>query len=401
MRICIIGGGVIGLFSAYYLVQSGHEVILADQHAFDQGASYGNAGMICPSHFIPLAAPGVIRQSIKWMFKDTSPFYLKPRWDSHFIKWGWQFFRHATESHVLNSMGPLSALLFWSRSLYTGLPDNGLDFKLYPKGIVMTCNSHHGLSEEIILSKKGERLGMKTSVLNLNDLEKLNPGVRVNALGGVHYMDDMHLHPGELMIALIAYLKQKVEWKPNARVLSFIKKNKSVLQVNTTGGEISANAFVLSAGAWTSELARLAGSNLNLEGGKGYNVTLENAMPSMTTPMILVEGRVAVTPMGSALRLGGTMELAGINNKILPGRVEGILKTIETYLPDYSFNQLKSITPWFGYRPLSATGLPLISRLEPLENVFLNTGHGMLGISLAPASGHLMNQLIHHYSKKV
>ena len=144
MRIGILGGGVIGLFSAYYLVQSGHEVVLIDQHGFDRGASYGNAGMICPSHFIPLAAPGVVRQSLKWMFNDTSPFYLKPRLDAPFIRWGLQFFNHATKSHVQNSIGSLSSLLFWSRSLYSGLAGNVLDFKLYPKGIIMACNTTHG-----------------------------------------------------------------------------------------------------------------------------------------------------------------------------------------------------------------------------------------------------------------
>jgi len=401
MRIGILGGGVIGLFSAYYLVQSGHEVVLIDQHGFDRGASYGNAGMICPSHFIPLAAPGVVRQSLKWMFNDTSPFYLKPRLDAPFIRWGLQFFNHATKSHVQNSIGSLSSLLFWSRSLYSGLAGNVLDFKLYPKGIIMACNTTHGLSEEIEMSKKGERLGMNIQVLNLNDLEKINPGVRINALGGVHYLDDMHLHPGELMNALISYLKDKVEWRPNSKVLHFNKKNNSVKNITTTDGDITADVFILAAGAWSGELARLAGVQLNLEGGKGYNITLEEAQPQLTTPMILVEGRVAVTPMGKALRLGGTMELAGINNRILSGRVEGILKTIETYLPDYSQASLKSITPWFGFRPLSATGLPLISRLGSLENVFLNTGHGMLGLSLAPASGHLIDQLIHNYSKSV
>ncbi|MDZ4708425.1 MAG: FAD-dependent oxidoreductase [Saprospiraceae bacterium] len=401
MRIGILGGGVIGLFSAYYLVQSGHEVVLVDQHGFDQGASYGNAGMICPSHFIPLAAPGVVRQSIKWMFKDTSPFYLKPRWDADFLKWGVQFFSHATKSHVQNSIGPLSSLLFWSRLLYSGLAGNALDFKLYPKGIIMACNTAHGLSEEIEMSKKGERLGMKVQVLNFNELEKINPGVRINALGGVHYLDDMHLHPGELMKGLISYLKDKVEWRPNSKVLHFNKKNRTIRHITTTAGEIGADAFILAAGAWSGELARLAGGQLNLEGGKGYNITLEDAQPQFTTPMILVEGRVAVTPMGKALRLGGTMELAGINNRILSGRIEGILNTIETYLPDYQQAKLKSITPWFGFRPLSATGLPLISRLEPLENVFLNTGHGMLGLSLAPVSGHLIDQLIYNYSKRV
>lgn len=401
MRVCIIGGGIIGMFSAYYLVQSGHEVVIVDNYSFDQGASHGNAGMICPSHFVPLAAPGVVRQSIKWMFSDTSPFYLKPRLASDFIQWGWQFYKHANSDHVQNSIGPLSALLNWSRRLYTEIAGKELHFVLYPKGIVMTCNSGHALAEEIEWAKKAEKLGIPTQVLGLKELEALNPGVRIRAKGGIHYLEDMHLVPQELMSALSQYLKNKVEWKPNTQVVQFDKNNRKVITLACDTGDIKADAFIIAAGAWSGELARKAGGNLNLEGGKGYNITLERVDPPWQTPMILVEGRVAVTPMGSALRLGGTMELAGLNPSVLPGRVEGILKTIEDYLPDLKREVLNKIRPWHGFRPLSATGLPVIAPLYPLKNVFLNTGHGMLGVSLAPASGHLMNQLIHRHQGEV
>lgn len=397
MRICIVGGGVIGLFSAYYLVQTGHEVTIVDQYNFDQGTSYGNAGMICPSHFTPLAAPGVIRQSLKWMFDNTSPFYLKPRLDKNFMAWGWQFFKHCNRRHVQHSMGPLSALLTWSRSLYLDLAGGELDFEVYPKGIIMTCNSNHGLTEEINLAKKAKSLGISTQVLTPENIKEINPGVQFKTTGGVHYLDDMHLVPQKLMQALIHYLKDKVQWKPNSEVRQFIHSNQKTDRIITSTGEISADVYLLAAGTWTGDLARKAGAGLYLEGGKGYNITIEQVQPQLQTPLILVEGRVAVTPMGDSLRLGGTMELAGLNNKILPGRINGILKTIETYLPDFKTNSLLNIKPWFGFRPLSPTGMPIITKLNPLKNVYVNTGHGMLGLSLAPASGHLIEQMINNH----
>ncbi len=401
MHVGVIGGGVIGLFTAYYLSQDGHSVTIIDQGDFTQGTSYGNAGMICPSHFIPLAAPGIIRQSLKWMFDSSSPFYIRPRLDVDFISWCYQFFQHASYSHVKNNIGPLAALLNWSRDLYRELDLQKLDMDLKGKGIIMACNTQHALDEEKALAQRAQALGIRTLILSRQELESHNPGVQIRALGGVHYIDDMHLNPHRLMASLIKALTQPhIYWHANTKVVDFEVKNYKINKAFTDHGDIEADAFVLAGGAWTGSLTKKLGHVIQLQGGKGYNVTIPQAQPQMSTPMILMEGRVAITPMGPSLRLGGTMELAGFNDLIRKNRVQGILRTIEEYLPDYKQKSLEQYTPWFGYRPLTPTGLPLIERVPKYTNAYINTGHGMLGLSLAPASGHLINQMISKISDR-
>lgn len=395
MHICVIGGGVIGLFTAYDLVRQGHTVTLIDQGDFTHGTSFGNAGMICPSHFTPLAAPGIILQSIKWMFDDSSPFYIKPRLSPEFLSWCLQFFKHATRNHVENNIGPLAGLLNWSRDLYRSLDAEGVEMSLEAKGIIMVCSTRHALDEEILVANKANRLGIRTAILQRDDIQRLNPGVSIQAIGGVHYLDDLHLTPKVLMSSLLKILEQNsVQLIPNLEVLDFKTQKNKITHAVSAPGDLEADVFVLAGGAWTGMLSRKLGYPIHLQGGKGYNVTIPNANPILHTPLILVEGRVAVTPMGTDLRLGGTMELAGFNDTIKINRVQGILQTIESYLPDYYLADLNTLTPWYGYRPLTPTGIPIIGPIPNYTNGFINTGHGMLGLSLAPASAHLVTQLI-------
>jgi D-amino-acid dehydrogenase len=394
MRVCVIGGGVIGLFSAWYLVRSGYKVCLVDRNNFNEGASHGNAGMICPSHFTPLAAPGVVRQSLKWMFDSCSPFYIKPRFDPDFIRWGLQFFRKANSRHVKASIGPLSALLQWSSSLYRDLAEQGMDLSLSQRGIIMACKGRHTLDEEGHIAGQASKIGIRTRILSSGEIHDLNPGVRFKLAGGVHYLDDMHLVPEKLMKSLKAGLSGKIEMLSGSEVTGFHRKNDCIERALTNSGEIRADFFVLAGGAWTGKLAKMAGEYAAIEPGKGYNITIPEANPQLSSPMILVEDRVAITPMDQALRLGGTMELSGINDQVLTQRVTGILRAIESCLPDFPMDQTAGLKPWFGFRPLSPTGLPVIAPLGRLRNVMINAGHGMLGLSLAPASGKLINQLI-------
>lgn len=395
MRICIIGGGLIGLFSAYYLTEQGYSVTIVDKGDFNQGTSFGNAGMICPSHFTPLAAPGVVMKSLKWMFNDQSPFYIRPRLNTSFLKWCMQFFKSSNHTNVNNNTGYLNALLTYSQQLYLDLERSGIQMDLQKKGIIMVCNSSHTLKEEIALSHKATALGLKTNVLNAREIELFNPGVQIKSIGGVHFTGDMHLQPAVLLDSVKQILNQRdVTWLPFTEICDFKVIQNKITAAISNKEEIVSDMYLIAGGAWSSQICQRLKLDYPIEGGKGYNITIQEATPQLTTPLILVEGSVAVTPMGSALRIGGTMEIAGLDDKIRSSRVTGILNTIEKYLPDYPVSKTKQITPWFGYRPLSTDGIPIIKKIPTLANAFINTGHGMLGLSLAPASGKLIEEII-------
>ncbi|MEP7269770.1 MAG: FAD-dependent oxidoreductase [Saprospiraceae bacterium] len=394
MHIGIVGGGLSGLFSAYYLLEKGHQITIFDDIKEVDSASYGNAGMICPSHFIPLAAPGIIMQGMKWMFDKQSPLLFRPTPNLDFIKWCYTFYRNSNSNNVAENMGLLSGLLNWSKELYLELEKKHILPPVQQKGIVMYCNTQHALNEEIHLVKTAQALHICTNILSNKDLEILNPGIEFNGIGGVHYTGDMHIEPYHLMNKLKKYLLQHQVDFIQEEVNNFEITNRSVEYIITSSGRKKIDALVIGAGVMTPHLTKKLNYQVLIQGGKGYNITLPKASPQLTTPLILVEGRVALTPMNTNLRIGGTMELGKLNSSISQNRINGILRSTEAYLPDYKANQLRELKPWYGYRPLSVNGLPIIEKIPHLQNVFINSGHGMLGLSLAPACGIMIEQII-------
>lgn len=394
MHIGILGGGLIGNFTAYYLLQKGYKVTIFDQKSDILSASYGNAGMICPSHFIPLAAPGIVKTSLKWMLNPKSPLLFKPSFDLDFIKWCLAFYLNASAKNVRENTKPMADMLLQAKSLYLDLEVQNIIPRIEKKGIIMYCNSDHALKEEIDMAQKANHLGIQTTILSNEGVSTCNPGLKLNGLGGVHYTGDMHTDPVVLMNALKDVLTTNGANIISENVQRLVSRNTTITEVITSADKYKIDGVVLAAGVFTGEWIKTLGGKEKLQGGKGYNVTVENANPNLSTPMILVEGRVALTPMGNKLRIGGTMEIGKVNTNINQSRIEGVLESTEKYLPDFKKSDLLNIKPWFGYRPLSENGMPIIRKMSNWQNVFLNTGHGMLGLSLAPASGLLMEQII-------
>ena len=206
-NVVIIGAGIIGLCSAYYLVKAGFKVTLLEQGNLTDNCSSGNAGMIVPSHFVPLAAPGMISKGIKWMFNSKSPFYVKPSLSPSLISWGLKFWQHANEQHLERSAAPLRDLHLLSKQLYNELASEPeLNFGLENKGILMLYKSEATGEEEIHLAKKAQELGLDVAILNAKETQLLEPDTKLDILGSVHYRCDAHLSPSDLVQQLITYL---------------------------------------------------------------------------------------------------------------------------------------------------------------------------------------------------
>jgi D-amino-acid dehydrogenase len=399
MEVLIIGGGIIGLSSAFYLQQAGYAVTVIDRTDMQQGCSYGNAGYICPSHFVPLATPGIVRQGLKWMLNPKSPFYIKPSLNSSMINWGWQFIKSATRSHVERSAVPLRDIALLSKQLYeewTRIP--GLDFSYDPQGMLelfnTTENAHH--AEQTI--KEAQALGLEARLIDPQTLQQMEPDTPIQALGAIYFPGDAQLYPNQLMQSLLSYLRQRgVRFVGNQEVTGFITEGNRVKGVKTNDDVYPTEHVVLAAGAWSRELARQLRLNIPMVGGRGYSVTFENAPYKVRHSVILSEARVAISPMnGNKIRFGGTMEITGLNAPPRMQRVQGILESVKRYFPAYDIPLPSPDKVWYGYRPCSADGLPHIGRLQHYPNVTVATGHSMLGISLGAATGKLVSELVAH-----
>lgn len=416
MHALIIGGGIIGLSAARYLQEDGWAVTILEKGDLSDNCSFGNMGYLSPSHFVPLAAPGMIEQGILWMFKQKSPFYVRPqlRWD--LLDWGLKFMRASTKTHVEQSARPLVDLLMLSKTLFQGWSAAGdMNFELTERGCIMYYRTEKMEKVELENARKAEDLGLKVEILEREQAQIIEPDVKPDVRGGVLFKDDAHVYPNALMQQLPAWLEKKgVRFVRNAEVVGFDRKNGKITAVHyqTGNGEQRATAtinpdmVVLSAGSWSPKLARLAGEYLPLMPGKGYSMTVENPVKKLRFPCILLESKVALTPWPNRLRIGSTMEIGPINDKILFPRVQGILEAVPRFFPGYLddpvFQDLANLQTlkarlrervWFGFRPVSADGLPYIGYARNNANLIFATGHAMLGLSMGAGTGKLVAEL--------
>lgn len=394
-NIIIIGAGIIGLCSAYYLTKAGYKVTLLEQGDLLNNCSSGNAGMIVPSHFIPLAAPGMISKGIKWMFDSKSPFYVKPSLNLDLISWGLKFWKYANQQHLDRTAVPLRDLHLLSKQLYDDLEkEPSLNFGLEKKGILMLYKTAATGEEEIHVAKKAQDLGLDIAILNADQTQALEPDTKLDVLGSVHYRCDAHLYPNNLVKQLVTYLKQEgVELITNCKVSGFDIANGKIKAVQVADQTYNADLVIMTGGSWLPELAQHAGLKIPIMPGKGYSFMVKQEK-QIHHPSLLLEARVAVTPMNGEVRFGGTMEIAPINHKVNMNRVEGIVSSIPKYYPDFQVEMPTVDKIWYGFRPCSPDGLPYIGHSSKLKNLIIAGGHGMMGVSLAPVTGKLVAELV-------
>ncbi|WP_259069267.1 NAD(P)/FAD-dependent oxidoreductase [Mucilaginibacter sp. X4EP1] len=395
-KILIIGGGIMGLSSAYYLNKAGHEVTILDKGDLSDNCSYGNAGMIVPSHFIPLATPGMISQGIRWMFSSKSPFYVKPSLNPNLISWGIKFIKNANAKHVEASAKPLMEISVLSKNLYKELAaEPGFDFGLTEKGILMFYKTEKAGEEEAHMAEKGRELGLDMEVLTVAQCKALQPQLELDVLGAVHYRCDAHLYPTHLMAALIKHLTTKgVNIVRNQEVTKIETSGNKINSVFTRDKEWTADSYIIASGSWSPAIAKLVNIKTPLMPGKGYSFMVNEPEQRMQIPALLAEARVAITPMNGSLRYGGTMELDKINKRINMNRVKGIVEAVPNYFPNLHPEIPAEKDIWFGFRPSSPDGLPYIGRNNKYDNLIVATGHGMMGLSLGPATGLLVSEVI-------
>jgi len=388
----IIGGGIIGLFSAYYLHKSGWEVEVLEQGDLSDNCSYGNAGMITPSHFVPLASPGMVEQGTRWMFNSKSPFYVKPSLNAELISWGLKFLKSATKKHVDRSAAGLRDISLLSKSLYQQFEkDSGIDFGLEDKGILMLFKSAKVEEEELHMVEKATSLGLDAQYLTPDECRKLQPDIELDILGAVHYHCDAHMYPNKLMAGLIKYLETEgVRIHRNTRVAKINHGAGKITSLMADNKEFTGDAYIIAGGSWSPGIANLVDLNVPLMPGKGYSFMVDKPAKPMAIPSILCEARVAVTPMNGSIRFGGTMEIGKINNQINMNRVKGIVESVPKYFPGINLPLPEQKNIWFGFRPVSPDGLPYIGLSKKYKNMAIATGHAMIGLSLAPVTGKLI-----------
>ncbi|RYG44321.1 MAG: FAD-binding oxidoreductase [Chitinophagaceae bacterium] len=314
------------------------------------------------------------------------------------------FIKSANHKQVDAAAIPLRDIALLSQHEYTSwTKDPALDFSYEHKGLLEIFQTQPVAEHAHHTVEKGKELGLDVDLLNYDALQQMEPQVKINALGAIYFKCDAHLYPNKLMKSLLAYLQQHgVQLIGNSAVTGFEKGNKIIKRVITRDRIYEADEVIIATGAWSREITTMLDTKIPLMPGRGYSVTLENSKYVMNHPAVLMEGRVAITPMdGNKIRFGGTMEVVSTKTPPRYQRVEGILNAVRRYMPSFDVPMPSKDKIWYGYRPCSADGLPYIGRIKKFENVVVATGHAMLGLSLGAGTGKLVGELVDHQESSI
>lgn len=418
MRVGIVGGGGIGLCTAYYLKKMGADPVIIESSTLGNGCSHGNAGWVFPSKSTPLAKPGLTLQSLKWMLRRDSPLHIRPSALLTLAPWLLRFRAHCNHAAQKQGIAALAALNAVTMDRYDELAADGVQFESSESGLLLAFRDLEEAEEtrksvELVAAAKAAsgaasgsvsgaafaaESGMASDGSNCHDLDEaelyeyeplLRPGFRV----GLFLDEGRHVRPETLMAGLESSLRASgVEIHEGVRANGFRNEGQRVAAVVTSEGDLEVDAVVLAAGAQTGSLSRMVGSPIPLIAGKGYSVTIEQPTNQLRQALLLGDVLIGLSPYKGALRFAGTLELSGINTRMDMARVRSIRRQVSRALDIPEAKE--GGRAWMGMRPLVPDSLPVMGKLPSRENVYVNTGHQMSGITLAPSSGWALSKLM-------
>lgn len=394
-HILIIGGGVIGAMSAYYLSQQGRKITILDRGRFGGACSHGNCGYICPSHVLPLTLPGAVRKTLPTCWKKSSPLYIKPRLSLSLWKWLWAFQRNCNHRQMLRAGKALQSLLDPSRSLYQEIIDReSLAAEWETLGMLFVYHTKHHFDEFDETAKLiQDNFGKTYERIESEALAAMEPALKPGLPGAWFFRGDAHLRPDRLMAELKRVLLARgVRIQENMEVTELIRSRGKVSGVRTPHGTISADAILVATGAWTPQLQNQIGTRIPIQPGKGYSITMPRPTICPSYPIILEEHRVAITPMRTGYRIGSTMEFSGYDESLNSARIDALVNGAKIYLKEPTADPVQET--WYGWRPMTPDSLPIIDRAPNTENLWLAVGHNMLGMSTAPATGRMISRMM-------
>lgn len=393
--ILIVGGGIIGLMCAYYLVKEGKSVKILDKGKANEACSHGNCGLITPSHALPLNNPRLIMRSLKWILQKDSPFFIRPQLSSHFISWMFNFAVNAFSNELIErSMWGRYNLLLSSKALFQNLFDEeNISCDWSPNGILLAYKQEKYFVEYAQKDERLNEIGLSADPIIGADLREKEPALKDDIYGAWFYEIDASLKPDDLVAEMRKILiRNGVEFVGHCEATAFVEEGKRIKSVFTNKGSFAIDQLIIATGAWSGLLEKSLHLKIPVIPGKGYSITMKSPRISPKIPCFLEERKVVATPWNGTYRLGGTMEFAGYNRSMNRVRLQNLKSVAKEYLHDPYTDEV--IEEWNGWRPMTNDGLPIISKSPVHNNVTLACGHNMIGLSMATGTGKLVSEII-------
>ena len=393
--VLVVGAGIIGIACAHYLERAGYRVTVIDQGRIGRACSHGNCGHICASHVLPLTEPAALREGFISLFRRDAPFKVKPQLRASMLRWLWQFARRCNRQQMLKAARHQQAILESSRREYEALiAEYEIDSEWRQRGLLYVLLTARGMAsfaaQDAMLRNE---FGVGARRLEGEELPAFDTALRPGLAGAFHYEDDASVRPDALLQSWATSLRERgVRFEEERRLTAIRKAGSKVVGIDTDRGAMTADRYVVAAGAWSAKLADGLACRIPLEPGKGYSLTMSSPDRAPLHPMLFPEHRVGVTPFQDGFRLGSMFELAGFDTSVPPRRITQLVESARHYLVEPAGEQERET--WFGWRPVSWDSLPIIGRVPGLDNAVLATGHHMLGMTMAPATGRLVAEIL-------
>lgn len=397
-RVAVVGAGVVGLACAWELRRRGADVVVLERARVGAGVSRGNTGWVSPSLTYPLPGPGMLREGVRQLVTGGDAFVLRPRLDPAFLGWLWSFRRNCSSARFDNGIRALLALNRRTLELFDAYREAGVAFEMHTAGLVVAARTPGGLDLYRRTFQRLRELGYEGGAIDELDargLAALEPALdRSRVVAGLHAHVDRFVRPEQLTLGLADRLRADgVEIREGCE-LRTLARTAAGWALETTSGPLVAGRLVVAAGLPTAPLLRRLGVRIPLIGARGYSVTIAGRGTPPRHALYLAEAKLGLSPFDGAVRVAGVFELGASNEDLSPGVGERLLAAARPYLAGWQPEPNGSVEAWAGLRPATPDGLPLIGALPGLDHIYLATGHGMLGVTLAPATANLLAPLV-------
>jgi D-amino-acid dehydrogenase len=397
-RVAVVGAGVVGLACAWELRRRGAEVVVLERASVGGGVSRGNTGWVSPSLTYPLPAPGMVRQGLRQLLTGGEAFVLRPTLDPAFVRWLWSFRRNCSSARFDAGIRALLALNRRTLELFDAYRDAGVAFEMHTAGLVVAARTPGGLDLYRKTFRRLRELGYEGGSIDELDaagLAALEPALdRTRVVAGLHARVDRFVRPEQLTAGLAERLRADgVEIHEGCELRTLARRDGG-WALETTSGPVTAQRLVVAAGLPTAPLLRRLGVRVPLMGARGYSVTLAGRGTPPRHALYLAEAKLGLSPFDEGVRVAGVFELGARSDDVSPAVGERLLAAARPYLEGWQPDPDGPVEAWAGLRPATPDGLPLIGALPGLDGLYLATGHGMLGVTLGPATADLLAPLV-------
>jgi len=396
--VVVVGGGVIGLACAWELTRAGASVTVVERGEVGSGVSRGNTGWVVPSLTFPLPAPGMIREGISQLVTRGDAFVLRPSLDPTFVRWLWQFWRSSSSSRFDAGVRALLELNRRTLELYDGYREAGIGFETHSTGLVVVARTNSGLEQYRRIFHRLRELGYEGGEpheLDRAELVELEPALDpTNVVAGLHAHVDRYVRPEELMDGLAKRLRDEGAQIFEGCEVADLRAIPDGWALSTNRGQLHAENVVVAAGLPSVRLLARFGVRVAVQPARGYSVTIGGNGTPPRHALYLAEAKIGISPYADEVRLAGVFELGAAGTDAPAGAGERLLAAARPYLAGWRPDADRPVATWAGLRPATSDGLPLIGALPGHPGLFVASGHGMLGVTLAPATAALLAPLV-------